>query len=207
MRKIDVFALVNTCLFMVLCVFRYYARFIQYRGSEHMEEFFIYGIVIICAIGVLWLTFRNYPFDGRVLVLLQIGIAMHFAGAFVRVDAGRLYEAVVLGIPYDKYVHFINSFGVTLLVARLFQIQRIVLSPINAVFMVMVVLGMGAVVEIVEYMVVLTIPHNGVGDYDNNMQDLIANLCGSATCMLLYIARVRAPRSGAIEIRARRITY
>ena len=45
--------------------------------------------------------------------------------------------------------------------------------------------------EIVEYGVVLTVPNNGVGGYDNNMQDLIANFCGSISFLLLRPLFVR----------------
>ncbi len=184
MKKIDYFVAVNTALFLVLCVFRYYARFIQYRGAEHIEEFFIYAVVILCGIFVLWRVFRHYPFDAVILILLQVGIVMHFSGAFVLIEGGRLYDASILGIRYDKYVHFVNSFGAALLVSRLFQIQRIPITRVNSIFLLMVVLGLGAVIEIVEYMVVLTVPNNGVGGYDNNMQDLMSNLCGGIGFLL-----------------------
>jgi hypothetical protein len=49
----------------------------------------------------------------------------------------------------------------------------------------LVVLGLGAVVEIVEYFVVLTVAHQGVGDYHNNLQDLVANLVGASTHLLV----------------------
>ena len=37
----------------------------------------------------------------------------------------------------------------------------------------------------VEYGVVFTVENNGVGGYDNNMQDLLANFCGSLTYLVL----------------------
>jgi uncharacterized membrane protein YjdF len=103
----------------------------------------------------------------------------------------------VLGIQYDKYVHFVNAFSTTLLMSRLFQIQGIVLTRVNSLLMMLVVLGLGAVVEIVEYVVVLTVPSNGVGGYDNNMQDLMANFCGSLGFVLLRPAVSRL--QGAIR--------
>jgi hypothetical protein len=54
---------------------------------------------------------------------------------------------------------------------------------------VLVVLGLGAIIEIVEYIVVLTVPQNGVGGYDNNMQDLLANLAGASSFMLVTALR------------------
>ena len=38
LRKIDLFVGVNLALFLILCVFRYHARFIEYRGAEHIER-------------------------------------------------------------------------------------------------------------------------------------------------------------------------
>lgn len=184
MKKIDAFVLTNVVLFVLLCVFRYYARFVQYRGGAHIGEFFVYAAVIMLGIAVLWFVFRHYEFEGSTLLLVQLGILMHFSGAFVFVDDHRLYDQVVLGLRYDKYVHFVNAFAATLLISRLFQIQKIALTRSNNVFVVLVVLGLGAVIEIVEYMVVLTVPGNGVGGYDNNMQDLMANLVGAGSFML-----------------------
>lgn len=184
MKKIDYFALTNIGLFLLLCVFRYYARFVHYRGAEHIGEFFIYAVGIMAAIALLWYVFRHYEFDLSTLLVVQLGILMHFMGAFVLVDDHRLYDQVIGGARYDKYVHFVNAFAATLLMCRLFRIQKIPLTRVNNVFVVLVVLGLGAVIEIVEYIVVLTVPENGVGGYDNNMQDLMANLAGASSFML-----------------------
>ena len=188
MKKIDAFVLTNLILFLLLCVFRYYARFVQYRGAAHIGEFFVYAAVIMLGIAILWFVFRHYEFEGSTLLLVQFGILMHFSGAFVMVDHHRLYDQVLFGLRYDKYVHFVNAFAATLLISRLFQIQKIALTRSNNVFVVLVVLGLGAVIEIVEYMVVLTVPANGVGGYDNNMQDLMANLAGACGFMLAKYA-------------------
>ncbi len=182
-RNIDIFAGINAVLFLVLCVFRYHSRFIAFRGAGHLEEFFIYAGVILGGILFIWKVFRHHPFDVRVLVLLQVGILMHFSGAFVQMDGGRLYDAHLLGIRYDKYVHLVNAFAMAFLMARLFRIQGIAFSRLHAILLVLAVLGLGAIIEMVEYGVVLTVVTNGVGDYDNNMQDLLANLCGS----LIYV--------------------
>ncbi|MFM1991977.1 MAG: hypothetical protein RJA99_4934 [Pseudomonadota bacterium] len=191
-KAIDLFGGVNLTLFLILCVFRYHARFIQYRGAAHLEEFFIYAGAIIAGVMLLWWVFRHYRFDALILACLQVGIFMHFCGAFVLIDGGRLYDAHLLGIRWDKYVHFVNAFAATALVARLFEIQRIALTRVNLVFVLLVVLGLGAVVEIVEYGVVLTVPRNGVGDYDNTMQDLLSNLCGSLAHLAVFSAFRRA---------------
>lgn len=200
LRKIDAFVAISVGLFLILCVFRYHARFIAFRGAGNVEEFFIYAGVILAAILFLWWTFRDHPFDGSVLVLLQIGIVMHFAGAFVTIDAGRLYDAHLLGIRYDKYVHVMNAFAVAYLMARLFEIQGIPFTPLHAILLLLAVLGLGAITEMVEYVVVLTVDTKGVGGYDNNMQDLIANFCGSLT----YVAARGARAVGAARTARRK---
>ena len=192
-RPIDVFAGFNAFLFLVLCVFRYHARFIALRGPGHVEEFFVYAGVILLGILFLWWMFRNQPFDGSVLLLLQVGILMHFAGAFVPMEAGRLYDAHLLGIRYDKYVHLTNAIAVAHLMDRLFQIQGIPLTWLNAILLVLAVLGLGAIIEMVEYGVTLTFVDNAVGDYDNNMQDLLANSCGSLAYVAFCVAYRAVP--------------
>jgi hypothetical protein len=193
-RKLDVFAGVNAALFLVLCVFRYHDRFVRYRGPGHLEEFFVYAVMILGGIAFLWWVFRDHAFDALVLVLIQIGIFMHFSGAFVQIEAGRLYDAHFLGIRYDKYVHFFNAFAVAYLLSRLYQRMGIPLSFPQNLTLLFTVLGLGAVVEIVEYGVMLTVEVNGVGGYDNNMQDLLANLCGSTAFVITFMAARRLRR-------------
>lgn len=188
MRKLDAFAGLNAALFLVLCVFRYHARFVQYRGPGHLEEFFVYATAILGGIIFLWWKFRGRSFDGWLLVLLQIGILMHFSGAFVQIEAGRLYDAHFLGIRYDKYVHFVNAFAAAYLVNWIFRHEGVPDTFLMGLGLVLIVLGLGTVIEIIEYGVMLTIPGNGVGNYDNNMQDLMSNFCGSVAFLAMRAA-------------------
>ena len=67
MKKIDVFMGFNFVLVVILAAGRYYARFIRYRGIEHIEEFFFYSVVIFGWILLLWKIFRKYELDAAVL--------------------------------------------------------------------------------------------------------------------------------------------
>lgn len=183
-RNTDVFAGINTVLFVVMCIAVYYDRFLRYRGLGNLHEFVIYAGVILSLIAIAWLYFRQFEFRNSLLVLVQFGILVHFAGAFVPLDGGRLYDAYVLGVRYDKYVHFFNAFVAAVVVSHVFDLVRAHLPFIRALAVLLVVLGLGALVEIVEYLVMLTVPDAGVGGYDNNMQDLIGNLLGG----LLFVA-------------------
>lgn len=189
-NRLDGFAALNLALFLLLATLRYHDRFIHYFGSARVQEFFIYASSLTVGIGWLWWTFRRYPISASVLFWVQVGIVMHFMGAFVLIGDGRLYDQYVLGLRYDKFVHIVNAMATTALVIRLLRLRikaPVPLDVFHALAALLIVLGLGAIIEIVEYLVVLTVPGNGVGGYDNNMQDLMANLFGSGVCAWAHI--------------------
>ena len=199
LTNVDAFFALNSVLFTLLCIFRYCDRFLHYRGPANIDEFLFYAATILASIGALWLWLRTWDLPAWMLGLLQFGILIHFAGAYVPVAGGRLYDACVLGIRYDKYVHFANAFIIALLV-RFLYCTRARLDSLGNLFIVLIVLGLGAVHEISEYVVEKTVPNNGVGGYDNNMQDLVSNLVGASLCVLIFARRslvLRRAESGA----------
>jgi membrane-associated HD superfamily phosphohydrolase len=191
-NNLDVFTAINLLLFIGMCFARYFDRFIHYRGRQYLPEFFVYAVVIITCIVVAWSVSRHLLVPYWLLLLLQTGILMHFFGGLVFLDGVRLYEHSFLGIRYDKYVHFMNAFsGICMLHQLQFpsNFQRTWLADGSRLLL---ILGAGAVIEIVEFLVVLTVAINGVGDYANNMQDLIANALGASTCIgLIHIIKWR----------------
>lgn len=183
LRNTDAFAALNAVLFAILASTVYLQRFLRYRGPGNMDEFFIYACAIVLVILVVWVFLRRVDYPTWVLVLMQAGILSHFAGAFIPVDGGRLYDTAWAGLGYDKYVHVFNAFAGAAVLTTLFD-RTGVQFAFRWLVIVMIVLGAGAVLEMVEYMVTLTVPNAGVGGYDNNMRDLIANAVGA----LGYIA-------------------
>jgi hypothetical protein len=174
----DYFIALNMLLFVGMCWAVYYDRLITYRGVGNLHEFFLYACAIILAIFVGWWYLRRLSFPTWLLFIVQIGILLHFAGAFFPIEGGRLYDAHPLGLRFDKYVHAFNAFAGAALTRHLMN-ETHSRSPLMSAIVVMVVLGAGSVVEIVEYLVSLTVVNHGVGSYDNNMQDLISNLVGA----------------------------
>jgi hypothetical protein len=181
----DIFILVNIVLFILMCIFAYYDRFISYRGSENVLEFFIYAVFILLAVASGWIYFRTYRWSLWEVSLIEIGIIMHFSGGLVHIDGQRLYDNIFFLIRYDKYVHFINSFIAAMITSRLLKSFDFKMPRFEGLVIILIVLGGGAIIEIIEYMVVLTVPGNGVGGYDNNMQDLMGNLAGSSVYIIL----------------------
>jgi hypothetical protein len=179
LKNTDVFVSLNAALFAVMCAVVYYDRFLQYRGRGNIHEFFIYSIAILATIACAWIYLRRFRFRTAMLVLVQAGILAHFAGAFVPIDGHRLYDVELLGVRYDKFVHCLNAFAAASVVAHVFDVLDVHLPVIRNLVLVLVVLGLGSAVEVLEYLVVRTVPGAGVGAYDNNMQDLIGNMVGA----------------------------
>jgi hypothetical protein len=184
-KNFNIFILINIVLFILMCIFVYYDRFVAYRGAENVLEFYIYAVFLLFAIAAGWIYLRTYRWSLLELSLIEIGIIMHFSGGLVHINDHRLYDNVFILIRYDKYVHFINSFIAAMITNRLLKFLDFRMNRYKGLVIILIVLGGGAVIEIIEYIVVKTVPGNGVGGYDNNMQDLIANLAGSTVYIIL----------------------
>ncbi|PID47438.1 MAG: hypothetical protein CR967_04370 [Proteobacteria bacterium] len=181
----DIFAFSNTLLFLFMCIVVYFDRFVKYRGAANIHEFFFYAFVIFLVIFLSWVKFRTFRVKSYILVAIQITILIHFAGAFIQLDDHRLYDLRFFDIRYDKFVHYTNSLLGAFIIHYLFKKKNIDIGRITLAFVGFIVLGIGALIEILEFIVVLSIPHNGVGDYINNMSDLISNLLGVSTYALI----------------------
>jgi hypothetical protein len=183
-RPFDVFAGALLALFLVFAALVFYPRFIHYRGLENVDEFFVYASIILAIVCWTWVRFRGHPWRPWMLALITFGILVHFAGGLGLDGGGRVYDLVFFGIRFDKYVHFINALIAAVTVAEIFRFEGAKLGRLEDLAIVLIVLGLGAIVEIAEYFAVRTVPDAGVGHYDNNMLDLIANLCGSVAARL-----------------------
>jgi hypothetical protein len=176
---IDIFAGTNTLLFLYMCNVVYFDRFIYFRGHAYLWEFFVYAVIILAVIAAAWRIIRHVKVSAWILLLVQIGIVLHFSGGLAIWHESRLYDKIIFNIRYDKYVHFFNSFIGGLIFYSVYFKNLNLNRWIKEFQMVLVIQGLGSIVEIVEYLVTLTVATNGVGGYDNNMLDIIANLAGS----------------------------
>ncbi len=177
-KSFDIFIFFNIILFILMCIFVYYDRFILYRGSENILEFYAYAFFDLLIITICWIYFRNYEINLITLCLIEFGILIHFGGGLINIDGKRLYDNYFFQIRYDKYVHFINSFIACVITRKVLNNFGFSIRRLEGFVVILIVLGMGALIEIVEYIVVSTVPGAGVGGYDNNMQDMIANFAG-----------------------------
>lgn len=196
-RNTDIFTAGNLLLFVGYCLL---ALLGGGGAVGSLAEFGIYATSIFAVIALSWYFLQDRPCPTSLLLVVELGLLAHFAGAFVPIDGGRLYEAEVLGLRFDKYVHLINAFAGGALINQFLQ-PGLKARPLIVAGL---LLGAGAVVEIVEFLAFLTVPDAGVGGYENNMQDLAMNLVGVSLFLAfrtLRIGQAESPDARAESIR------
>lgn len=177
LRPFDAFMLANVVALAAL---------VGVAALLRSREFALYALVFLAVGGALWPLLRPYRFPWWLLAMFEAGVVAHFMGGLVHLGAGnlRLYDAHVLGITFDKYVHAYNAAVGTLVFRRLFDQTSVRLGPRSGpLFAASVALSAGVAVEMVEYFAYVLIPHTGVGGYANNMQDLYANWFGASVAV------------------------
>ena len=186
LKPFDWFMSINAIVLIVTTLSTYYTA---------EWEFGLYSVVLLVAGALAWRFLRRFDYPVWILVLVEIGIASHFAGGYVKYGAeGWLYWHHFLGVRYDKIVHFYNSFVAVLVFGMLFRQAGVGLRRMEPFVLVGFVLGLGAAIEVIEYFAVLTIHNVGVGDYANNMEDLVMNLLGGTLGVtLMAIGRRISP--------------
>lgn len=152
-----------------------------------------YLMWMLFAAGLVMAFDRRVRFSTEVLILLSISGFAHMAGGNVTVNDVLLYESTLFGfLGYDHLLHVVGlgagGLAVWEATARMFRAfggwPAAVLTFLGAH-------AVGTVIEIGEYLSYLIIEGVRVGDYANNMQDLIANMVGA---LLAAWWASRAPR-------------
>lgn len=185
LNRVDRFLLTNTVLLIGMIAAVYFTA--QWEYYVYLAMFFVVG-------GLVWRWVRR--FDSVpiwILIALQIGILAHFAGGLVHFgpEGVRLYGHYFFGVRFDNYVHLYNAFAGASLLRWLFRMTGMKLGVAEPWIVIGCVLGAGAFIEIVEFIAVVTVPETGVGDYVNNMLDLVANLIGASTAAAFPGIRAR----------------
>ncbi len=161
------------------------AVFLQRRNYE----FIIYEGVIVAALILIAFSIRRVDFTPAALIGLTVWSSLHLAGGGITVGAGRLYDVMLLQLSasypvlrYDQLVHM-WGFGASTLV-MFCLLRRPMSQPARhplalGVVVVMAGLGVGALNEILEFIVSVCVPGSGVGGYINTALDLCADLVGA----------------------------
>jgi uncharacterized membrane protein YjdF len=167
-----------------------------YLLSTRNAEFTRYLIVLIIAVAFFVVCRDRLPFPTWLLWLISLVGLGHLLGGIVRVGNDVLYAYVPVVIPnafeltilkYDQILHAgASAVGALVVYAFLRKAGDLNVFAI-AVITFLASLGIGAVNEIVEFWVSLTVPGNGVGGYYNNSLDLVFNAIGATVATALAL--------------------
>ena len=134
----------------------------------------------------VWMHRRLRWTDSVVWGLVAIGIG-NLVGGVLLVDGQPFYSYALVGdLRYDKVFHAVAT-GVAAwaahgaLAGRVNNPGRLGLGFL----VVLVASGAGAIVEMIEYLGSVIFEQTSVGDYANNMLDLVANLIGAVAAVLI----------------------
>lgn len=161
-------------------------------------SFAIYGILvdspftwiyvaITFVLGVaVWLIDRLVQLPVRALWALVAAAFSNLLGGVFLVDGQPLYVYELIGtMAFDKPAHFFAT-GMATFAAYEALRGRLDGGPLGLAFAAITMgMGVGAVVEIVEFIANETMENVNVGGYTNNMLDLIANAAGAVVAGLV----------------------
>lgn len=166
------------------------AGFIARRNAE----FLIYLGVIVFFLSLIGATRNRVDYTLASLTGLTVWAALHLAGGGIPVRGGVLYNVILIPLSenwpvlrYDQLVHIWGFGAATLVMADVLRTAAADLRrhpAATGVVLVMAGLGVGALNEIVEFLVTLAVPESGVGGYINTSLDLCADLIGALLALI-----------------------
>ena len=177
---------------------------IGYRW-RNLELYIYVLLVLLQAAGMFtaWLLARRVPIPTWVLLLLQVAVLLHLAGGSIFVGETRLYDLNLepgmagpvwfsQAFRFDKFVHGYFALVGVLALRRIWpELAGVDARGFQLLLILLAVMGICAIVEVLEYLGTKIAYLPEVGGYDNNLQDLLANLVGAGTG-LLYAPLVRS---------------
>lgn len=183
---VDVLVGGNVLALGVWAILFYYRLFLTLHSTGNPIEFLFYAGITLAATLVLWRRVRRLDLGWKALGPLQVLLVLHMLGGITSSHGVRLYDChVAFGLTYDKVVHAYAGFAAALVVFTVLSRSLPRHVPFANLVSVLVVMGIAALWELVEYAAYALIPLSGVGGYDNNMQDMLANLLGAT----LFVAQ------------------
>ena len=176
-----------------------------YFISSKNYEFIIYVGVIIALLALIFYTKDRVHYPMLCLWGLTLWALMHMAGGTIYLGDTRLYELILIPISdkyeifkYDQFVHILG-FGVATYIfyGVLRSILRKDLQKWTAlsIIVVMVGLGIGALNEVIEFIITVIAPSTGVGGYINTSLDLVADLIGAIGALIVIRINEKRKRS------------
>ena len=159
-----------------------------------------YAVFMIVLLGVVAAVYEHRPLSRLALAGLALWGLGHMVGGLVEVDGRIVYEWMVIPgtLRFDKIVH---AFGFGFATITCFELLRPVYEGSDrgvAVYAALGGLGLGAVNEMMEFLIARYSAGSNVGGFVNTGWDLVFNALGAVTAAIFCTARQRsADESGA----------
>lgn len=178
--------------FLATSAAAYLIGFTAYGVATGARQTVTYPLtVVVAGLGVAAID-RRVGLTQLTLVGLWFWGLGHIAGGMVGIeDDSVLYNAQLLGpVHFDNVVHFIGFGTAGLLVweALRLDVPKVWMAGLTVWLFGQ---GIGAINEVVEYIIAKTVKDTNIGGFDNTGRDLIANLLGAATAALIVMHRER----------------
>ena len=145
-----------------------------------------YAVFVGVAALIVGRLYERVRFSQITLWGLALWGLAHMAGGLVEVDGDPLYQLQLIGdgqFRFDKVVHFFG-FGFSTIAS--YEVLRARVSPNGAVRSLAIAavfcgLGLGALNEMIEFLITLLPTENSIGGFSNTGWDLVANTLGAIT--------------------------
>jgi hypothetical protein len=178
----------------------YVAVFGVYALAAGNGRFLVYGPVTAALAGAVAAIHVHMRLTPGVLWALSLWGLAHMAGGLLPSPLAAseiLYDVNVLWlVRYDKLVH---ACGMAAGTVACWQVLRAVVPPTAAGLRVaclmawLASMGLGAVNELLEFLVTRLTADSHVGGFENTGWDLVANLLGSASATAWLYRRIPPP--------------
>ncbi len=181
-------------LILLVNVIYLFLAFILFFGRQNYEFLMYVGVIIFLLI-LIMLTSKKVNYPNFVLWGLTIwGILHMLGGGVIFKDGSVLYGLILVPLSnaysifrYDQFVHILGFGIATLLIYVLLKpLLKSNLKSWSALSIVVIMagFGVGALNEMLEFIVTVFVPETGVGGYINTSLDLVSDLIGAILAMI-----------------------
>lgn len=167
-------------------------------------EFLAY-LAIVLLLGVLFIRFlqKGYLQLHELYLFSFWGFSHIMGGLLIFPNGSNLYSQIIIDIVDNgggfvllKMDQVIHLYGFGLVAYMMYRIlhektQKNSSALFIGIFAVMISIGFGALNEVIEFIVVLVVEFNGVGDLYNMGLDLIFNLVGACIGAAIQYVRLK----------------
>ncbi|HEY0637378.1 MAG TPA: hypothetical protein VGD67_07005, partial [Pseudonocardiaceae bacterium] len=173
----------------------YYAALLAVGALTGNGQTPVYAVFLLVLFGLVIAVDLRVRLSAPVLWGLAVWGLLHLCGGLVPAGGGTLYELWLL--PVLRFDHVVHAFGFGVAGVACWEAARraapgAFTGTAGAWVVVLGGCGLGALNELVEFVISMTVPGSRIGGYQNTGLDLVANLVG---CLLAaaWVARRRWP--------------